>query len=197
MLLFFSFVNRAAADIDFVLVDDSLDSSDYYREPPGKAQRLNRKASLSDKVAQYASESVPNVEIHPVVLQCSLDRTLKSFNPIVINRCIKKCIGDYDVCLPRHNENLLAKCKSPHQMKTLLNGTVSIPILSSLQQPIVTKGVIHNMPLDITVQEIQVCLQSLVKFVKRFKLRQDITNEYFDSQLLPLLNCPRQLRLAI
>jgi len=26
-------------------MDDSLESSDYYREPPGKAQRLKRKAT--------------------------------------------------------------------------------------------------------------------------------------------------------
>ena len=58
-------------------MDDSLDSSDYYQEPPGKAQRLKRKASLSNNVAQSAGESVPSVEIHPVVLQCSLDRTLQ------------------------------------------------------------------------------------------------------------------------
>jgi len=71
-------------------------------------------------------------------------------------------------------------------MKTLLNtstlsdGTVSIPMLSSLLQPIGAKGVIYNVPLDITVQEIQECLQSLVR--KKFKFRRDTTNEYFDSQ---------------
>jgi len=203
LLSFFSVVNRAAVHIDFVLMDDSLDSSDYYQEPPGKAQRLKRKASLSNNVAQSAGESVPSVEIHPVVLQCSLDRTLKSFNPIVIDRCLQKCIGDYDACLPRHNGNLLVKCKSPHQLKPLLNtstlsdGTVSISILSSLLQPMGAKGVIYNVLLDITVQEIQVCLQSLVKFVKIFKLWRDTTNEYFDSQTVLLHFASSQLPKAV
>jgi len=31
LLLFFFVVNRAAVDIDFVLMNDSLDASDYYR----------------------------------------------------------------------------------------------------------------------------------------------------------------------
>jgi len=160
LLSFVSVINPAALHIDFVLMDDSLDSSDYYRQPPGKAQRLKRKASLINNVAQSAGESVPSVEIHPVVLQCFLDRTSKSFNPIVIDKCFQKCIGDYDACLPRHNGNLLVKCKSPHQIKTLLDtstlsdGTVSIPVLSSLPQPIGAKGVMYNVPLDITVQEI-------------------------------------------
>jgi len=100
-------------------MDDSLDSSHYYREPPGKAQRLKRKASLGNNVTPSAGENVAGVEIHPVVLQSSLDRTLKSFNPIDIDRCLK-CVGDYDACLPRQNGNHLVKCKSPQQMKTLL-----------------------------------------------------------------------------
>jgi len=138
-------------------MDDSLDSSHYYREPPGKAQRLKRRASLGNNVTPSAGENVAGVEIHPVVLQCSLDRTLKSFNPIDIDRCLK-CVGDYDACLPRQNGNHLVKCKSPQQMKTLLNtstpsdGTVSLPILSSLLQPIGAKGVIYNVPLEITVR---------------------------------------------
>ena len=88
-------------------------------------------------------------------------------------------------------------------MKTLLNtstlsdGTVSIPILSSLLQPVGAKGVIYNVPLEITVQEIQECMQSLIKFVKRFKLRRDTTNEYFDSQTVLLHFASSQLPEAV
>jgi len=53
------------------------------------------------------------------------------------------------------------------------------------------------VPLDITVQEIQVCLQSLIKFVKRFKLRRDTTNEYFDSQTVLLHFTSSQLPEAV
>jgi len=82
-------------------------------------------------------------------------------------------------------------------MKTLLNtstlsdGTVSIPILSFILQPIGAEGVIYNVPSDKTVLEIQKRFQSLVKFVKIFKLRRDTTNEYFDSQtvLLHFTSC--------
>jgi len=80
-------------------------------------------------------------------------------------------------------------------MKTLLNtstlsdGTVSTPIRSSLLQPVGAKGVIYNVPLDITVHEIQVCLQSLVKFVKRFKLRRDTTNIHCTSATTQCPNC--------
>ena len=150
-----------------------------------------------------AGESFPGVEVHPVVLQCSIDKTLKSFSPIVIERCLKKSIGDYDACLPRQNGNLRVKCKSLQQMKTLLNtytlsnGTVSIPILSSLLQPIGAKAVIYNVPLEITVQAIQECMQSLVKFVKRLKLRRDTTNEYFDSQTVSLYFTSSQLSEAV
>jgi len=140
-------------------MDDSLDSSDYYREPPGKAQRLKRKALLGKHATHSAGVSSPAVEVHPVTLQCSVDRTLKSFNPIVIDRCLKNCIGDYDPCVPRQNANLMVKCKSLQQMKTLLkastlsDGTASIPILPSLPQPTGAKGFICNVPLEITLQE--------------------------------------------
>ena len=42
-----------------IVMDDSLESSDYYREPPGKAQRLKRKA-ISDCGITV---------LHPVILQ--------------------------------------------------------------------------------------------------------------------------------
>ena len=120
MLSIFSVFNQAARDVDCEPTNDTLDSPDYY-----KAQRMKRKAPLGKNVAHSTGESI---EVHPVVLQCSSDRTLKSFNPIVIERCVK-CIDDNDACLPRQNGNLMAKCKSLQQMKMLL-----IHLLSAMAQ---------------------------------------------------------------
>jgi len=68
-------------------------------------------AALNINVNHIFGETTPAVEIQPVVLQYSLDGTLKSCNPIVIDMCLKKYIDDCDTSLPRQNCNLVVKCK--------------------------------------------------------------------------------------
>jgi len=62
-----------------------LGSSDDYREPLGKAQRLNRK-TMSDCGITV---------LHPVILQNAEEKPLKSYNPIFIDESLKKLI---DTC---------------------------------------------------------------------------------------------------
>ena len=71
-------------------MDDSLESSDYYREPPGKAQRLKRKAMSDCGIT----------ELLPVILQNAEEKPLKSYNPIFIDKSLKKLIGTHQACIP-------------------------------------------------------------------------------------------------
>ena len=70
-------------------MDDSLES-DYYREPPGKAQRLKRKAMSDCGIT----------ELLPVILQNAEEKPLKSYNPIFIDKSLKKLIGTHQACIP-------------------------------------------------------------------------------------------------
>jgi len=78
-------------------------------EPEPRKNELT--AALNKNSNNIFGETTPAVEVQPVVLQYSLDRPLKSCNPIVIDMCLKKYIGDCDACLPRQNCNLAVKCK--------------------------------------------------------------------------------------
>ena len=61
-------------------MDDSLESSDYYREPPGIVQRLKRKATSDSGIT----------ELLPVILHNAEEKPLKSYNPIFIDQKFKE-----------------------------------------------------------------------------------------------------------
>ena len=91
-------------------MDDSLESSDYYREPPGKAQRLKRKAMSDCGITVLQSIILQNVE----------DKPLKSYT-IFIDKSLKRLIGTYQACIHLRNGNLMIKCENIQQMSQLLN----------------------------------------------------------------------------
>ena len=128
--------------------EDSLESSNYYRERPQKVQRKRKTgaASRRDDNGESSCKSHNAVEILPVVLQSRTERQLKSFNPIYIDNCLKKCIGACESCVPFQNGNLVVTCTKPQQVKTLMNcsqltdGKISTSIQTTLRQPVGPKG---------------------------------------------------------
>ena len=78
--------------------EDSLESSNYYRGRPPKVQRERKTGATSSSVdtGESSSKSTNAGEVLPVVLQSQTERQLKSFNPIYIDNCLKKCISSYE-----------------------------------------------------------------------------------------------------
>ena len=147
-------------------MDDSLESSDYYREPPGKAQRLKRKATSDSGIT----------ELLPVILHNAEEKPLKSYNPIFIDKSLKKLIGTYQACIPLRNGNLMIKCENIQQMSQLLHsrylsdGVRSVQIVTSVVQPAGAKAVIYRVPLDLTDEDLlEILKPQKVTYIKRFK----------------------------
>ena len=137
------------------------------------------------------------------MLASSNDRPLSFINPITIDRCLRKSIGQYESCKPIRSDNLIINCKTSNQVKTLLNldclsdNDISFPIKSSLITPPCAKGVMHNVPLDIPNNELLICLKEHhVMYVKRFQIKSAINGKsvfndtktvilQFDNDVLP------------
>jgi len=147
-------------------VDDSLASSDYYREPPRKAQRLKRKAMSGCGITV----------LHPVILQNAEEKNLKSYNLIFIDKSLKKLIGTYQASIPLRNGNLMMKCENIQQMSQLLNarflsdGVKSVQIVTSVVQPAGDKRVNYRVPPDLKEEDLLENLEhQKVTYIKRFK----------------------------
>ena len=170
----------------------STDESDQSSDKPSQKNTLKRKSSQRNESNSDSSDTsdctvikkVASTDIQPVVLQSKNEKPLRSYNPIAIDRCLIKAIGQYENCKPLQNGNLIVNCKTSNQVSTLLQmkslkdslGT-NIPVLASLVQPIGAKGVIYNVPTNIKEDQLLNCLSSQnVKFVKRFSFKS-ITNE--------------------
>ena len=95
-------------------MDDSLESSDYYREPPGMTQLLKRKAMSDCGITVLQSIILQNVE----------DKPLKSNYKIFTDKSLKKLIGTYQARIPLRNGNLMTKCENIQQMSQLLNSRI-------------------------------------------------------------------------
>jgi len=59
--------------------------------------------------------------LHPVILQNAEEKPLKSYNPIFIDKSLKKLIGTYQACIPLRNGNLMINCENIQQISQLLN----------------------------------------------------------------------------
>ena len=88
------------------------------------------------------------------------------------------------------NGNLIVKCCSVQQMTTLLQCTkltddaVSVEIATSSMRTLGARGVIYNVPLDISTDDLVACLASQgVKFVKRFPFKSSDSSEFKDVNL--------------
>ena len=93
-------------------------------------------------------------------------RPLASYNPITIDWHLGKAVGQNESCKPIRKGNLLIICKTSNQVKTLLNldslsdsAGNSIPIIASTTKPPGARGVIYNVPLDITNDDLLDCLK--------------------------------------
>jgi len=187
--------------------EDSLESSNYYRERPQKVQRKRKTGAASSSADTGESSCKPNNagEVLPAVLQSQTERQLKSFNPIYVDNCPIKCIGAYESCVPLQNGNLVVNCTNPQQVKTLLScsqltdSKISTPIQTTLRQPVGPKGVIYNVPLDIKAAEILDYLQPHMKFVKTFQYKPAGELELLDSTTILLhfhSDLPSEVRIG-
>jgi len=129
------------------------------------------------------------VELLPVVLQSKTDRVLKTYSPIFIDNCLKKCMGPYKACAPLSTGNLIVTCSGAQHVKTLLScktlldGNKTVEVETSSLKPVGAKGVIYNVPLEISTDEIVEGLAGQkVTFVKRFRFRCKESSEFRDSK---------------
>ena len=69
------------------------------------------------------------------------------------------------------------------QCTKLTDGAVSVKIAASSMRPLDARGVIYNVPLDISTDDLVACLASQgVKFVKRFRFKSNYSSELKDSK---------------
>jgi len=82
--------------------DDSLESTNYYRERPPQLPRKRKTGTTTQggNAGESVRKSNNTIELLPVILQSQSDRTLKSFSPIFIDNCLKKC-GVTSAVFPR------------------------------------------------------------------------------------------------
>jgi len=70
--------------------DDSIESTNYYRERPSQLPRKRKTGTTSQggNAGESSSKFNNTVELLPVKLQSQTDRTQKSFSPIFIDNCL-------------------------------------------------------------------------------------------------------------
>jgi len=69
------------------------------------------------------------------------------------------------------------------QCTKLTDGAVSVETAASSMRPLGARGVIYNVPLDISTDDLVACLASQgVKFVKRFRFKSSNSSELKDSK---------------
>ena len=129
------------------------------------------------------------MDLLPVVLESKTDKELKAYSPVFIHNSLEKCIGSYKGCSPLRNGNLIVKCCSVQRMTTLLqctkltDGAVSVEIAASPMRLFGAQGVIYNVPLDISKDDLVACLASQgVKFGKCFCFKSSDSSELKDSK---------------
>ena len=100
------------------------------------------------------------------------------------------CVGSYKACSPLSNGNLIVNCCSVQHMTTLLNcthltdGVVAVEVTASPRKPIGARGVIYNVPLDISTDDILACLAGQgVQSVRRFQYTSKESSEMTRVQI--------------
>jgi len=171
--------------------DDDLDTSEYYRDAQS-FRALKKRKSKTDSTAdsgESCSKQNKAVDLLPVILESKTGREVKAYSLVFIHNCLEKCIGSYKSCSPLRNGNLIVKCCNVQQMTTLLqctkltDGGVSVEIAASSLRPLGARGVIYNVPLDISTDDLVVCFASQgVKFMKRFRFKSSDSSELKDSK---------------
>jgi len=171
--------------------NDDLETSEYYRDAQSFRALRERKSKTDSSAGSGESCSKGNkaVDLLPVALERKTGRELKAYSPVFIHNCLEKCICSYKSCFPLRNGNLIVKCCSLQQMTTLLqctnltDGAVSVEITARSMRPLGARGVIYNVPLDISTDDLVSCLASQgVKFVKRFRFKSSDSSKLKDSK---------------
>ena len=143
-----------------------------------KSRKNTSNSSSDDQSDAKSVKKAAATQLQPIVLASSNDRPLSSINPTTIDRCLRKSIGQYESCKPIRSGNLIINCKTSNQVKTLLNldclsdNNISFPIKSSAAITPCAKEVIYNVLLDISNNELLICLKEHhVKYIKRFQIK--------------------------
>jgi len=171
--------------------DDALESPEYYRDPQFFRALRKRKSNndSADVSGESSSKQNKAVELLPVFLESKSNRELTAYSPVFIHNYLERCVGSYKACSPLRNGNLIVNCCSVQEMKTLLkstkltDGAVTVEVAASPLQPLGARGVIYNVPLDISTEDILACFASQgVQSVKRFRFKSKDSPELKDSK---------------
>ena len=112
-----------------------------------------------------------------------VDRSMRSYNPIALNRNLCKFLGgSYADIKVLPSGDLLIRCRNSGQMNKMLSCTdlgdcgkpIQVTVSAYTLKPIEVKGVISNVPLDLSDAEIKEAIAgNQVTFVRRFSYRSD------------------------
>jgi len=98
----------------------------------------------------------------------------------------------------------MIKCRTAQQIRTLLSliswsdGKKSVSITTTLLPPQGSKGVLYNVPLDLTTEELQESLKTQnVTFTKRFKYRSRDTQTLQDSTTVLVISPKQNYQLKL
>ena len=135
---------------------------------------------VSDKVAAITNRFVTPVQ---QAGQGDEVRAMSSFNPVLVDRCLRKRIGQYKFCKPIENGNLLITVNqlASSTVDTLLKTKEfcnpsgwKIPLLASVSKPPGAKGDIYNALKDIADDVLLNCLKhQKVCFVRKFVIKNE------------------------
>jgi len=72
------------------MVDDAVDTSEYYRDAQS-FRALRKRKSKNDSAAGSGESCSKNkaVELLPVILESKSGRVLKTYNPVYVHKCLK------------------------------------------------------------------------------------------------------------
>ena len=112
-----------------------------------------------------------------------LSRSMRTYNPVLLNRNLCKMLGgNYADIKVLPSGDLYVRCETNGQMKKILACTdlgehgkpIEVKVESFVLKPIEVKGVISNVPMDLSDEEIKEALTGQhVSFVKRMPYRSD------------------------
>jgi len=120
-----------------------------------KAHRKRKAKGASDSSANLDIDSSA-AGLQPVIVRSTQDRTVRSFSPIYIDNCLKQSIGDYVSWISLSNGDFMIKGRTAQQIGKFLSmtswsdGKKSVSISTTLLPPQGSKGVLYNVPLDLT-----------------------------------------------
>ena len=157
--------------------DDGFTEVKHEQKLKRKSQKGNSSGSGDEQTNKIKKGA--NFQLQPVILEATdKSKPLACYSPVTVDRCLRRSIGQYDSCKLIKNGNSIVKCQSGNQIETLLNqdsisennGTC-ISVSASLIKPVGVKGVIYNVPLNITSDELLWSLNRKLRLSKDLNLK--------------------------